>query len=315
VFGLFYSDICVKNWLVAFTFNRIINMATFIPAPSSSDFSTVPSFESAPFVSGFELAVTGNTTLTVQPGMARALTSSQVIAFPSYSASIPGSVTVDISTVGQNGCSPVSISSLGLTYNTLFPLYVCFDSSGTAVNSSNSSVSGPGFCFVVATGNNFLPEGFDSFRRIGWVPVSQATGYVLKFAQQGNGNEREYLYQDPVTLLTAGNATTPTEVKLSYQTGLVPFGQVGKVNLNVALTGNAAGSYVYLEPYGLTAASRATTVLGTTTAGQILAANVDMVYGLDAAGDAAITYLVDNGSSAVTIYLAGFTDSLNNSLV
>lgn len=290
-------------------------MATFIPAPSSSAFSIVPSFESAPFVSGFELAVTGNTTLTVQPGMARALTSSQVIAYPSYSASVPGTVTVDISTVGENGCYPNSIASLGLTYNTLFPLYACFDSSGTAINSSNKSVNGPGFCFVVATGNNFLPAGFDSFRRIGWVPVAQSTGYVLPFAQAGNGNEREYLYQDPVTLLSAGNATTATEIKLSYQTGMVPAGQTGKVNLNVALTGNAAGSYVYLEPYGLTAGSRATTVLETTTASQVLATNIDMVYGVDASGNASITYLVDNSSSAVTIYLAGFTDSLNNLLV
>lgn len=292
-------------------------MATFIPVPGNA-ISVVPAFGSAPFVNGFSLAVTGNTTLTVGPGTCRALCNDNIIQFPNFTAGYSGPAIVDISTVGANGCFPVSIASLGLSYNTLFPLYAIKSSSGTGLGAANTNAGGTTTntfsAFVVATGNNFLPAGYDTYQRIGWVPVAEATGYVLPFVQSGQGSEKEYLYQDPVTLLSAGNATTATEVKLSYQAGMVPAGKIQKVNLNVSLTGNAAASYVYLEPYGLTAASAATTQLVTTTASHPLAVNMDMVCGVDGSGNAAITYLVDNSSSACTILLAGFTDSIGNSL-
>ena len=291
-------------------------MATFTPAPS---FSQVPAFGSAPFVSGFSLAVTGNTTLTVGPGTARALCNDNIIQFPNFTAGYSGPATVDISTVGVNGCYPVSIASLGLTYNTLFPIYAIKSSSGTGLGASNSNAGGTTTNtysgFVVATGNNFLPAGYDTYVRIGWCPVAQSTGYVLPFIQSGQNDEREYLYQDPVTVLSAGAATTPTEVKLSYQTGMIPAGKIQKVNLVASLSGNSSASYAYLEPYGLTAASVATTRINTPVATAVLALNVEMVAGVSAAGDTAITYLVDNAGSALTLQIAGFTDSLGNSLV
>ena len=284
-------------------------MSVFIPAPTA--FATVPSFQSAPFVTGYNIEATGNTTFTVSPGAARALTNEFVIQYPSFSATVPGNITADISTVGLNGCYPNSIASLGLAYNRLFPVYVVTDTSGVR---ASGSVSANGPFVIVATGDNFLPAGVNSFRRIGWLWVSQATGYILPMAQSGNGNEREYLLNAPITAISGGTEhTTAAEIDLSATTGIVPPNRNSKVNLNVQLTAAAATSLVYLQPQSFAAATTATSVLAQ-VASDAMGVMVSMVCGQDATtGNAAIKYLVDNGS-AVTILVAGFTDSLGNSL-
>jgi len=284
-------------------------MSVFIPSPTA--FATVPSFSSPNFVSGYHIVPTGNTTMTVSAGCARALTNDFIIQYPSFSASLPSNITVDVSTVGLNGCYPVSIASSGLTYNQLFPVYVVTDTSGTYATGSTTA-NGP--YVVVATGNNFLPAGMNSFCRIGWVWISESTSYILPMQQSGNGNEREYLLNAPITVLSGGTATTATEVDLTSTTGIVPPNRNSKVNFNVQLTGTSTSSYVYLQPENFSASGATGTTILTPVASHALGVMVDMVVGTDSStGDAAIKYLVDSGS-AVTIQVAGFTDSIGNYL-
>jgi hypothetical protein len=285
-------------------------MTVLVPVPTA--FSVVPSFQSFPFVSGYHMNVTGNTTLTVGPGAARALTNDFVIQYPSFSASLPGNISVDVSTVGLNGCYPVAISSLGLTNNQLFPVYVVTDTSGTF---ATGSVTTNGPYVIVATGNNFLPPNMNSFRRIGWLWVDHTTGFILPMLQQGDGNEREYLLNAPITVVSGGTSfTTPAEVDLTSTVGLIPPNRNSKVMLNVSLTGAGTSSFVYLQPNNFSASGATATTVLTQVASHALGVMVDMVCGTDATtGDAAIKYLVDSGS-AVTIQIAGFTDSIGNHL-
>jgi hypothetical protein len=168
--------------------------------------------------------------------------------------------------------------------------------------------------FVVATGNNFLPPNMDMFRRVGWVYVAYSTGYIIAWDQFGQGTERTYLLQDPVTAISGGSDTTATAIDLTNDSGVgVVPPSVVSVNLNLSLTGAAAASYLYVEPYNLTAASATPTKLVTTTASEPLATNVNILTGLNTSGDSSINYWVDSSSSA-TILVAGFTESLGNTL-
>ena len=288
-------------------------MATFIPAPTQ--FSTVPSYQGVPFVSGFRIIVTGNTTFTVSPGACRALTSTNIIQFPSFSAGLPALLTVDVSTVGANGCYPNSIASLGLTHNTTYGVYICSVSSGTVASSSTPSVTTGAPIVVVATGNNFLPAGYDTFRRIGLVQIAHSTGYLIPMTQSGHQSERVYTLQDPFVALSAGASTTPAVIDLTANDAPIVPNQYVDVILNVEITPNAADGYVCVEPGTLTA--------GTVSPLQIfgsVAAHKNSSYARVTAtpnattGNANIQYFVDNGSSASTINVIGFVDSIGNSL-
>lgn len=288
-------------------------MSTYLPAPSA--FATVPSYESSPFVSGFEMAVTGNTTLTVQPGMCRALTSSQVIAYPSFSASVPGVVVVDVSTTGPNGCWPIPLANMGLGLFTQLPVYACFDSAGTTRNPANPSVSGPGFCIVVATGNNFLPPGFDAFRRIGWVYINDDTLNLINMIQSGHGDLRTYILQDGVQVVSS-NDTDQTVVNLSSGDLPVPAGSIRKVLLNAVIAPNAAGGYICVEPGNATAGSVAPAQVFGSVASQPNSSMIEMISTPNAStGDAEVKYFVDNAGSTGTLTVIGFEDSLGNTLI
>lgn len=289
-------------------------MATFIPAPTA--FSTVPAYQSNPFVSGYEMAVTGNTTLTVNSGAARALTNNYIIQYPSFSPSVPGVITVDVSTVGLNGCFPVSIASLGLSYNTLFPVYVIANSSGTfaanSIDASTPTFSSAGPAVVVATGSNFLPNGFDMFRRIGWVFIDESNGHLINMVQSGHGNDRTYLIPAPVAALSGGNQTGATAVDLSVHSGVVPASAGIIVTLSVAFTANSAGDYCELTPYNLSSVAGVTVA---SPAAALMTVNQDIITGVNSSGNAAINYLVSSGSDALTLSVSGFVDSLGNTLV
>lgn len=282
---------------------------------SNSGLTAVPDYSSSAFVNGFNLTIASSTTFTLSPGSARALTSDYVIQYPSFEPGVPANITVNVSTVGLNGCWPVSIASLALANDTLFPVYVCANQSGTTGGSLNANAAQVG-AFLFTGGTLSLPGGNNQYRRVGWAYIDHSTGNLLPLVQFGNANERTYLLQNPVTALSAGAETTATAIDLTNNSGVgvVPPAVVS-VNLNVSLTGNAAAAYARLQPFNLTASSVTPTQLVTTTASQPLATNMNMVVGLNASGNASIKYLVNNSGSALTLLVAGFTESLANSLV
>lgn len=288
-------------------------MATFIPVPTA--FSVVPSFQAVPFVSGFRMINTGSSTFTVGPGACRALCNPNVIQFPSFSASMSGNITVDVSTVGANGCFPNSIASLGLSKNTVYGVYVCANSSGTLASSSTPSVSAVNPVIVVATGNNFLPAGYDLFRRIGFVQIAHATGFLIPMSQSGHNNERVYTLQDPYVALSGGASTTQAIIDLTANDAPIIPSQNIEVILNVEITPNAADGYVCVEPGTLTAATVAPLQIFGSVAGHKNSSYARTTSTPNAStGNANIQYFVDNGSSASTINVIGFVDSIGNSL-
>lgn len=278
-------------------------MAYLIPAPTA--FPVIPDFQSSAFVNGFELDITGDTLFTVQPGMARAMASDFVIAYPSFSANLPAEIEVDIAEVGPNGCFPVSIDSLALANKTMFGVYAIAKSSGTTGGSLNAELA---TAIVVATGNNFLPAGYDVFRRIGLVYVDDATGFLIFMSQAGHANERTYMLEDTFAVVSAGSEIAATPVDLTINDGIVPPGQ-HLVFLGLTLNGNAAGSYLQIFPTG-DAVNNPVAGLVTPVAAETLGASDQMICGINSLGNASIDYLVDNAGSDASIFVKGFADSL-----
>ena len=285
-------------------------MAYFIPAPvqtAQQPINLIPDFNSFPGVSGFNLSVASNTTMTVTPGYARAFNNDFAISYPGSIPNLPANITINTAVVGANGVYPNSIASLGLTENTVFGVYIIAKSSGTTDGSLNPSVSPAA---VIATGNNFLPPGYDAFRRIGLAFINESTGNLIVMNQAGNANERVYMLEAPVQVLSAGASTTFAHVDLTVNGGpVLPEADV-EVIMQIAFTANAAGDTVTLQPYGQTGS----TVVVAAPAGALMELNQTILTGLNTSGNAAIDYKVSSGSDAVTLNVAGFKDSLGNSL-
>lgn len=278
----------------------------FIPQPDA--FSAVPSFQSFPGVSGFELSVVDGTHLNLLPGFAKSLTSDFSLQYPAFAQNQPSSITIDTSVIGAGGCFPVSLQNAGMTADTVFGVYVIDNQDGVSSGQPYGTEQVPSA--IIATGNNFLPYNYTAYRRVGLVYVDHTTFQIIPMIQIGSDNDREYILQDPLTAVT-GSATSATEVDLTANAGVVPPNVYSRVNFNLSLAAFAAGSYVEIEPVNFTAASVVPTKFEGNVASTTTAVNIEMICGLDATtNNAAIKYLVDNAGSTATISVCGFTDSL-----
>jgi len=267
-----------------------------------------PSYSAAPYVTGFNLTVTGANTLTLSQGAARAFTKNEGIAYIAPSVIAPTVITVNTTTIGPNGCFPIAATLAAPTYDTAFGVYICGSTSGL-VNPGQQELLP---CAVIATADNFLPAGYDVWRKVGTVIIEAGTSTIKPMTQSGNGNERIYLFNDAYTLVTGGAATTMTEVNLSLQTasyGVLNPAFAEKALLSVSFTADSVADEVILNSAS-TAPSTAGVVVKATAASQSMIVPVDMPLGVDGSGNAALWYKVSTSDDAATILLAGFTESL-----
>lgn len=290
-------------------------MSVLIPTlVNPTKLSTVPDYQSNAFVSGFNMTILSATTLAIGPGAARSFNNDNVISYPNDLVFSTPYLTAATTIVGAGGCFPFSISDMTLTVNTVFGVYVIENSGGTTGGSLNPTVS-PNL--VIATGDNFLPAGFDSFRRVGLVYISSSTNQILPWIQTGNGSEKTYLLQDPVNALSAGNSTVATSINLSNLNGVIAQGLSANVLLSVSLTADAAGDYAMIWPTNYLFNIEAPTTI-VNPAANVLEVVVPIVSGNTGtypfAGDASIDYLVASVDDSLTINVIGFVDSLGPSL-
>jgi hypothetical protein len=147
---------------------------------------SAPYYGSEPFISGFELELTGDRTFTLSPGSARAFTSDFVISYDPYTVpNLPPKLTVDLNTTGALGCYPTPLANLNITDWTSYGVYLLGDTS----NTNPPTV-------IVATGNNFMLPGYQVWRRVGTIYIAHNTLNLLKLTQAGAGNTRTYNLTD-----------------------------------------------------------------------------------------------------------------------
>ena len=285
-------------------------MPYLIPAPKT--FSTTPNYSSNPFVSGLEFTALSDTTFSIAPGAARALTSDFIIQYPSYSPNQPGFIPVDITTVGLNGCFPNSIASVSIPSGILIlSIYLVAASSGYQINYISTS---PGI--IVCTGNDFLPPGYDSYRRIGFVCIQPAKT-ILPWAQSGSSMDRVYRLSSQRNTLFNGSSLTYAAVDLTNNNtgpnnGIVPPKNNVEVLIETYVTTTVAGNGAFLSHVNVNGAD---TWIFNPVVGPKMGVPMRVMAGQNpTTGASVIYYKVQNAGNLFSFDTSGFIDTLGNSL-
>ena len=272
-------------------------MAYFIPVPIT--FSTIPCYLSQPFVSGFEQTQVGAAVINLAAGCARALTQDYVIKSLSP-------LSLDLAVTGPGGFYPFLPSTLGLVYNTVFGIYLCYDTTHT--------VLGPNPTLIGATGNEFLYPGYNTFVRVSLTYVNFNGLTYNSWVQSGSSNDRIYELDVPRFRITGGTSNTFAFVSLTNQNGIVPpkFGVNAKFSCRFQSAND--GDILAMSYLGQNVANEANALQICPTVGAHMGTTFPMVCGQNTiSGDSGFYYLVSPGAS-VQINNIGFTDNMGNFL-
>lgn len=243
------------------------------------------------YVYGFQMYRTGNKTLSFTPGMARSSQNLTDIVVPG-TFNVTTAILFDGTIVGPNGMDAAPLAA-----STSYYVFIIGDST------KNNSPA------VLASGSQFtakLPVGYDVFKRIGFIKTD-ASSNILVFNQYGCGIEREYWFDSPVAILTAGAATTFTVVSLGINNAPIPQNSFsGHCYLDIVYTPNVATDVAEFLPGG-SLATTGNVRFGTGVAG----AQVGQICVpfRTVGGTPQILYKVTAGDT-LTLSLAGWTESL-----
>lgn len=258
--------------------------------------SVVASYATDPFLVGYHIDHLSTTTIRLSAGGARAYANNFEIVLPGND-SLQNALTLDVTTVGALGCSPVLMSAAAPTDNTSFGVYVLGDSSG-----KNSTTA------VIATGNDFLLDGYDSWRRVGMVQNNGGADTLVFMVQSGLGMERKYLMSSAYSLLSSGNDLTLTEVNCTTGDGPCHPEFNTELGLHIEFTPNAAASIVDIQPSTAPVPSIIPVRYQVAAAAQGIT-NIVMPSEVNA-GNVSFFYQTSSASDSVDINLYSFEESM-----
>jgi hypothetical protein len=149
------------------------------------------------YVCGFEMSYDNSNEVTLEAGACRDYDDS-------YNICTTESVSIEIGSSGAGGLDTGSQS-----YFAWYAVHIIADSSG-----QNS----PEGMFSLSADSPTMPEGYDVFRRVGW--VRNTLGNFLAFKQKGNGKSRTYCYDTFMLfniVLGGGRASKWTTVSFGHR--------------------------------------------------------------------------------------------------
>jgi hypothetical protein len=230
------------------------------------------------YVNGLDIAKVTDSTVSLAAGAARNSSNLNDIV-------LSAAVTINGATTGANGVdvAPIVLSSL-------YAVYVIGD--------STKYQSTAGLLSLDAT-QPALPGGYDMYRRVGWVRTDGSAD-ILEFWQHGVGQSRTYWYDVGISELSAGAATTFTEIDLA--TSVPPIAT--DVVFDALFTPDGAGELAEFLPFG-SSATAGIVKLGTGVAAA-QRAMVTVPCRLDS-GVPKVLYKVASGDT-LTLLTAGFVD-------
>lgn len=234
--------------------------------------------EGLKYVNGLKLSYLSATTFTVAQGQCRDSTNVNDIVLSS-------DVTINAATNGVGGLDQGTFAA-----NSIYAVFVIGDSS------KNNPVSA---LISTSATDPILPFGYDMVRRIGWIATNGDT-HIWPFFQTGSGSTRRMSYDAVIGVVTAGNATTLTDVDCS---AVVPSSALAVV-LNTAFTPATAGTNkLKLRRKG--SAYDALELNGT-----VNSVVSDSQVWLTVNSSGVFQYAVTNASDAATIKVASYDDEL-----
>lgn len=237
-----------------------------------------------PYVSNLEIAITGDTTLTVQPGQCR----SDDNQFQIVNREI---VNVDAAHVSLAG-----LDTGVLENNTLYGVYLI----GDLVTARVSKV-------IVSKNLEIpvMPFQYNAFRLIGFVRTD-GSAHFLPGKFYGHGSERTFVYDTPVaTAVTAGAAVAYAAVDLE---SIVPPQDGLPVLVSYEATPSASGSALSLHSFGGSANGYSAVVTGQVASEDVTGVE-EVLAGLNA-GAPAVAYKWSGAGNTVALSVSGYRYSL-----
>jgi len=256
------------------------------------------------YINGLNISVYGTQILAIAPGQCR--DSNDVIDMPVGFPNLQGNVNpstyvlnfmaallLNATVVGVNGIDQGVIAA-----STNYNVYLIGDSRGYNNVAALLSLSSNAF--------PTLPSGYDSYRLLGFVTTDGSAHFLA--ASVLNTKSGKAYYTNNVSVLSGGNATSFTAVTLNsaIPTTTDPF---VIAYLSVIYIPAAANDVVYIRPYGSTATTNITTIVGV-AAGVPQQEYVAVVTGQDA-GQPAVQYETTSASDSVSIFVAGYFVTLS----
>jgi len=243
---------------------------------------------------GFVISVTGNTTLSVTSGVARANNDAMDINVGDFYGAQTATV-VDATVNGLNGLDTGSLQA-----SKVYALWAIAD--GANYNPAGLLLSLSLTAPQLPSGQ--FPSGYNEIRRVGWAVTDASSHFKVLFVS-GEGSVVRYTYDVPVKVLTGGTSATQAAVDLS---SVVPAKQNIPVDLNCDFLSDAASKKATLCPSGGTIAS-SRFILNA----QVAAVHVIQDYTIPAvliSGLPKVDYIISAATSSLDLYVNGFTDIL-----
>jgi hypothetical protein len=234
------------------------------------------------YINELNLSWLSNTTASLAAGQARDTTNV-------FDIILPSSVTLNIAVNGVNGLDTGTVAATTFYYVHLILDPTNRNPVGALISKSLTAPT--------------LPAGYGYFKHVGNL-ATDGSSHIRLFYQHGNGVDRRYEYDAAISVVSAGAATSLTQINLS---NYVPTKSVINVLASYAYTPAAASHTLSIVP---TSTSSTTPAQQT---GQVAAVVIDGEVSLmsqEVTGAPSIYYLVSSGSDAVTIYVKGYIDSM-----
>lgn len=253
------------------------------------------------YIDGLNISVASNTVIAIAPGQAR--DSNDQLDIPVGFANLNGSILpaptflncpqplfVNSAVVGANG---LDAGTLAASSN--YIVYLIADSRGFKASAGLLSLYSNQF--------PLLPQGYDSFRLLGFVATDGATHFTAASVLNAKFEKASFL-QPPVSVLSGGNATTFTAIDLSsaIPTTTSPF---VIAYLNVIFVPANIGDTVQFRPTGSTATSGLVVIPGI-AAGVSQTECVAVMTGVSG-GVPKVDYKVSVAGDSVSVLVEGYT--------
>lgn len=256
------------------------------------------------YINGLNLSVYSTTVMAIGPGQAR--DSNDNIDMPVGFPNLQGNINP--ATLFQNYMPPILINGAvtganGLDAGSLiatmdYAIYLIGDSRGY------NNVAG----LLTLTSNAFplLPQGYDSYRLIGFVQTDGSAHFVASSTNPLNMVKARAYYITPVSVLSGGTSTTFAAIDLS---AAIPTTTARDViaYLLVTFTPAAVGDTVQFRPTG--EGTPQTAGLVTITGAAAATAQIQYVQVICgvSASKPEIDYKVTSGSDSVNVSVVGYT--------
>jgi len=239
-----------------------------------------------PYLDGLQVSWTSNTSLTVSPGICTADAESSAL-FGAQLINVGVDPVLDCTKTGTNG-----LQGGALANNTKYNVYAIGD----------ISLPDGGAVYAVADGATIsLPTGYSLKRRI-FTFRTDGSAHILAGYQTGYGVDRTWVYDAPISVLSAGTSATYVTVDLSLS--MPEIGRDMMVLIKGSFTPNASGDIATLAQGDSTATAGQAVITG------FEATKVEIqTVSLPASADMEIQYKV-TASGSLTAYIAGYVDSL-----